>query len=121
MGNLTILEAAQHMRNRVNLTDVCQKLVAKSFALGGAPDKPGDVDKFQLCRDHICRFGQLCKRIKTRVGHRNTPCIWLDGTERIVRGIGGGGLRQRVEQGRFANIWQTDNTAVKSHLDYPLS
>ena len=99
MGNLAILETAKDMRNRVDLADIGQKLIAKPFALGGAADKPGDIDKFQLCRDHICRFGQRGKRIKACVRHRNTAGVRLDGAERIIRGIGGGGFRQGVEQG----------------------
>ena len=45
MGDVVILEAAQHMRHRIDLADIGEELVAQPFALGGAAHQPGNVDE----------------------------------------------------------------------------
>jgi hypothetical protein len=76
MGDLAVIEAAQHMRDCVCFADIGEKLVAKPFALGGTADKPGNIDKFKLGGDDRCRSGQTGQRVKTRVrGQPRGRCL----------------------------------------------
>ena len=48
MGDVRVLEAAQHVQDRVDLADGAQELVAQPLALGGAADEAGDVLDLEL-------------------------------------------------------------------------
>ena len=50
-----------------------------------------------------------------RIRHRHLTHIRLDGTERVIRRLRRRGLRQRVEERRFADIRQADDAAAKAH------
>ena len=77
MHNILIVEATNHMSDRVSLPDIGQKLIPKSFPLRGSRHKTGDVDKFHRRRYLIDRKGApetfdldgfvaLLNRLKTR-------------------------------------------------------
>ena len=60
------------------------------------------------------------QRLQARIGHRHAADIGLDRAERII-----GRLRRRrrgqgVEQGRFADIGQTDDAAIETHQVPPV-
>ena len=57
-------------------------------------------------------LGQL---VEPRVGHADVADVGLDGAERIVGGLGRRGLRQRVEEGRLADVGQADDAAFEAH------
>jgi hypothetical protein len=98
MGDVAILEAAQHVDDGVHLTDIGEKLVAQPLALRGAADQAGDVDEFQTGGDDFHGFADRRQRLHPLIGHRDAADIGLDGAERIIRGLGGDGGRQRVEE-----------------------
>ena len=50
MGDVRILEAAQHMRDRIDLADMAEELVAEPLALRRAAHQARDVDEFELRR-----------------------------------------------------------------------
>ncbi len=45
MGDVVVLEAAQHMRDGVDLADIGEELVAQPFALRRAAHQAGDITK----------------------------------------------------------------------------
>ncbi len=45
-----ILKAAYYMYDCVYFTDICKELVSKTFALGGALYKSGNINKLDDCR-----------------------------------------------------------------------
>ena len=45
MGDVGIFKTAHHMRDRVDLADVGEKLVAEAFTLGGAAHQTRNVHK----------------------------------------------------------------------------
>ena len=51
MGDVAVLEAAQHVDDRVDLADVAEELVAEAFAVRGAAHQAGNVDEFELGLD----------------------------------------------------------------------
>jgi hypothetical protein len=72
----------------------------------------------------VSRVGTICADlasfaaifVEPRIGHRDLADVRLDGAERIVRRLRGRGLRQRVEEGRLADIGQADDAAFEAHV-----
>jgi len=48
VGDISALEAAQDVNDRINFTDVGEELVAEAFALGCSADESGNVYEFDL-------------------------------------------------------------------------
>ena len=116
MGDVAILEAAHDMRDRVDLADVGEELVAEALALRGAAHQAGDVDEGQPRRNDLRRFRDAGERVEPRIGNGDLADIRLDGAERIVGRLRRRRFRQRIEQRRLADIGQPDDTAFESHL-----
>ncbi len=55
--DVVVLEAAHHVRDRIDLADVRQELVAEPLALRGAGDEAGDVDELHRGRQDLLRVG----------------------------------------------------------------
>ena len=47
--------------------------------------------------------------------------IRFNGAKGVVLRLRRGGLRQRIEEGGFAYVWQSNNSTLKAHLRRPLS
>ena len=103
------------MGDGVAFTDVGQELVAQALALGGPAHQAGDVDKGQAGRDDFLRPGDFRQHLKARIGHRDVADVGLDGAEGIIGRLRRRRLRQSVEQGRFADVGQTDDAAFETH------
>ena len=58
MDDVLVLEAAHHVGDGIGLTDIGQELVAQPFALGGAGDQSGDIDKLHGGGDFALRLEQ---------------------------------------------------------------
>jgi hypothetical protein len=69
MGDVVILEAAQHMGDGVAFADVGQELVAEPLALGRALDQTRDVDKGHPRGDDLLGLRHLDELPAARVGH----------------------------------------------------
>src|SRR5665213_1660991 len=52
VDDVVVLETANHVRDRVGLADVGQKLIAETLALRGAAHEARDVDEVDRRRDH---------------------------------------------------------------------
>ena len=115
MGDVVVRKAAQDMGDRIDFPNMREKLVAEPFAARGTANQSGDVDEFELGRDDFSRLCEPGANREPLVRHRDPPDIGLDRAEWIIRRIGRGGRGERVEQGRFADIRQSDNAAGKSH------
>ena len=115
MRHVRIVEAAHHMRDRVDLADVAEELVAEPLAFRSALYEARDVHEGEPGRDDLGRLAELRQHVEPRVGHRDLADIRLDGAERIVRRLRGRGLGQRIEERRLADIRQPDDAALEAH------
>ena len=115
MGDVVIVKAARDMDERVHLADVAEKLIAQPFAFGGTAHEAGNVDEVDRGGDLFCGLFDLRQPQKARIGDGNLADIGLDGAEGVVFGLRVCGERQRVEEGRFADIGQPDDSTRKSH------
>src|SRR5205814_7536909 len=105
-----IFKAADHLNDRVNLADVREEFVSKTFALGCAFDQAGDVHKFYGRGDNDGSFGDFGERLEPRVRHRDNADVRINGAEGIIGGFGLTGAGDRVEKGGFADVGETDDS-----------
>ena len=109
--HIVIVEAAQHVENSICLTDVGQELIAQSFALAGALHQSGNINNLHRGGHHAPRVDYLGQLVKAFVRHSDYAHIRLYCAEREICCLCLG-IAQTVEKGRFAHIWQADNTAL---------
>ncbi len=76
MDDVAVLEAAQHIEDRVRLADMGEELVAEPFALAGPAHEAGDVDEFELRRDDDRAAGDLRQPAQPRIRHRDAGRHW---------------------------------------------
>ena len=76
----------------------------------------------------VRRVGMICAEpamlgqlVEPLVRHRHVAHVGLDGAERVVRGLRRRGLRQRVEEGRLADVRQADDAHLEAHAFQLLS
>ncbi len=116
MGDVVIFKTAQHVNDGVGFTNVGKELVAKALALRRTTHQTGNINKFQLGRNDVCRICDCRNLVKALVRNADTTGIGLNRAEREVCCLGCCRLGQGVKKGRFTNVGQTDNTAFESHL-----
>jgi hypothetical protein len=84
MGDVAVVEAAQHVNDGVALADVAQELVAESFTFAGALHQSGNVDDVAHGRYDTPRVNQLGELRQSFVGYGHLPHLGVDCTEREV-------------------------------------
>ena len=111
MRDVVVLEAAQHVDDRVRLADVGQKLVAQPLAFGRALDQTGYIDDLDRRGDDFLRVVYFREVHDPLVGHRDDPDVGFYRTERKIRRLRLG-VRQTVEQRRLAYVGQAYDSAL---------
>ena len=115
VGDVVVFKAADHMGDRVTFADVCEELVAEAFALRCALNEARDINEGHTRRDDVLGTRNRGQFIKARVGNTDVAHVGFNRAERKVRGLCGCCFRQRVEQCRFAYVWQTHDTHFETH------
>ncbi|MCY1234354.1 hypothetical protein D9M72_469350 [compost metagenome] len=115
VGDVVILEAAQHMHDGIHFADIGEELVAEAFALRCAAHQAGDVDERDARRDDFLRLGDVGQLAHARIGNRDFAGVRLDRAERIVGSLSRRRLGECVEEGGLADVRQPDNTAFEAH------
>ena len=111
MHDVVVLEAADDLKDRVDLADVREELVAEALPGACAGDEAGDVDEPHRGGDHLLGLDQRLDAGEARIGHRHDAHIGLDGAEGVVLRLDASG-GQGVEEGALADIGQADDAAV---------
>ena len=114
MDDVAILEEPHHVRDRVDVADVAEKLIAEPLSLARAFHKSGDVDELQRGGDDSSGLLQFGEHPEPLIRNRHDSGVRLDRAERKV-GRFGAALAQRVEQSGFADIRQSDESTGKTH------
>ena len=120
MGDVIIFKTAQHMGNRVAFADIGQELIAKAFTLAGTFYQTRDIHKGHPRRNDLFGTGNRRQLVQPRIRHGHVADIGFYRAKREVCSLCGRSFRQRVEQGRFAHVWQTHNTHFETHGGSPL-
>jgi hypothetical protein len=110
VDDVVVLEATDHLHDRVHLSDVREELVAETLALARARDESGDVDETQRGGNDLLGRDQRLDAGKARIRNWNHADVRLDGAEGVVLGLDAR-RRQGVEQGALADIGQADDAA----------
>ena len=111
MGYVAVVEAAQYVYDGICITYVAQKLVAQTFTLRGALYKARNVDNLNSGWNDTFGFVDLGQTHKTLIGYGDDTYVGFDRTEREIGRLRLS-VRQAVEKSRFADIGQTDYTAL---------
>ncbi len=98
MGDVVIVEAAEHVDYSVRFTDVGQKLVAKPLAFAGSFHQSGYVDNLHGGGYHALWLAHLDEFSQTVVGDGYDSDVRLYGAEREIGRLRLG-VRQTVEEG----------------------
>ena len=112
--DIRIGECPDDHRQRVELANVREKLVAHSLAATGARHQPRDIDEFHHGRRDFLRFVHLGQHVEPLVRDLHHRGVRLDGAE----GIGGHprtGAGQRIEQRGFSDVGKADDTDAQCH------
>src|SRR5438270_8772203 len=111
--HIRIGKAAHHLHDRVDFADVTEKLIAESFAGTGAFDQTGDVYELDRGRHNFFRARHLTKLFQTCIGHGHDADVRIDGAEGIILRRRFVCARDGVEQRRFPDIRQSNNSGAK--------
>ena len=114
VDDVVVFETAHDVADSFGFADVGQKLVAQTFTFRRAFYQARDIDEFHRGRQNALRFDDFSQFVQTRIGHRHDTGVRLNGTEREV-GRFNTCFGERIEQGGFADVGQTDDTAFESH------
>src|SRR6266516_2850067 len=115
MSNVGIDEAAHHMRDGVDLANMGEKLVAETFAFGGAAHEARDIDEGEPRGLDLGGLRELCQHVEAWIGHHHLAHVRLDRAERIIRRLRRRGRRQRVEDRRLADVGEAEDAALEAH------
>lgn len=111
-----IFKAAHDMQHRVDAFDRAEERVAFSKPLRRAFDQSGDVDQFDLRRDHALGVHDLLQHPQALVGHADHAGVRIDRAERIVGRLRRLRHRQRIENGALTDIRQAHDPTIKTHV-----
>ena len=114
VDDVVVFEAAHHVTDSFGFADVGQKLVAQAFTFRRAFNEACDINEFHRGRQNTLWFDDFSQFVQTRIGHRHDTGVRLNGTEGEV-GRFNTRFSERIEQGGFADVGQTDDTAFESH------
>ena len=92
MVNIRIFECAHDLKDRVDLTDVREELIPKSFPLACSFHKSRDVDEFDSSWDGFRTINSFSELFEALIIYIHDPCIRFDGTKRKIGRFGGIGF-----------------------------
>jgi len=115
--HVRVVEAANHVDDRVHLPNVGEELVPQPFSLARSLHQSGDIQELDRRGDRLLRLHDVGEGIQARIGDGDDPGVRFNGCERIVRHQGTR-TGQGVEEGGFANVRQADDSEAKHDCEY---
>ena len=109
MGDVAVLEAADHVDDGVGGADVGQELVAQALTLAGALHEAGDVDELEDGGGGLLGGVEVAQPLQPLIGHGHHAHVGVDGAEGVVVG-GNTGVGDGIEQSGLAHVGQSDDT-----------
>ena len=88
VDNIFVVEASNHVKDRIDFADIGQEFVSQPFAFRCTLDEARDVYNFADRGNHRIGVDELMDDLQARVWNRNDTNIWIDGAERIVGRLG---------------------------------
>ena len=109
MLDIRIIKTSYDMDDRIRLTDIRKKLVAKTFSLGSTLDKTSNIRELKRRVDNLLRMEELDDLIHSLIRNLHDADIRIDRRKRIVLSQNLA-VRDGVEQRGLAYIRQSDNS-----------
>ena len=113
VNDVVVLEAAHHLHDGIDFTDVGEEFVAEAFAFGGSFNETGDVDELDGGRDQFFGARKLGKNGEAFIGHGHDTHIGIDGAEGVVCGFRFAGAGKGVEEGGLSHVGHSDDSGLK--------
>ena len=88
VDDVRVVKAADHLQDGIDLSDVCQELVAQALAFAGSLHDTGNVDQFEGRRNYFLRRNQRSDPVQPPIGDAHHALVGLDRTERVVGALG---------------------------------
>src|SRR5947208_16645225 len=86
MMNVTILEAANHLHDRIDFANVTKKLIAETFARTRPFNEPSDINELNRGRYNFLRMRHLRKSRQTRIWHSDDGHVRNNRAKGIILG-----------------------------------
>ncbi len=98
------------MKYCIDISNMGKKLITKSFSFTCSFDESCNVYKFHICWHNFCSIYRRAKFLKTIIIYIYDSCIWFYSTKRKVCSFCGIGFCKSIKEGRFTDIWKTDDS-----------
>ena len=105
MNHVLVLEAAHHVDDGVDFTDVGEELVPQALALGSAFYQAGDVHEFNAGVDDLLGIIHIVQDLQPFIRHLHHPDVGVNGAEGIILRLGTC-LGDCIEKGALADVRQ---------------
>ena len=113
MVDVSILETADHLHDRVYFANMTEELVAEPFARTRALHKPRYVHEFDRGRYYFLRMRKLREDFEAGIRHTDDAEIRIDRAERVIGGLRFSSARDGIKQRRLSDVWQTDDSGAQ--------
>ncbi len=105
-----VIEGSDDLKDSIDTTDMGEEFISESFTLTCSLDEPCDIDEFDSRWDDLRPIHDYTNLFESFIVHIHDANIWFYRTEWEVRSLGGIGFGERIEEGRFTNIGETDDS-----------
>ena len=116
MVNIRVIESTNDLEDGIDTANMGEEFISESFPLTGSFDEPSNIDEFDGCRDDLRAIHHSTDLLEAFIIHIHDPDIGFDRTEGKVCCFGGIRLRKGIEEGRFTDIRETDDSDL--HILY---
>src|SRR5437763_7416496 len=113
MMNVAILEAANHLHNRIDFANVTEELIAEAFARTRPFNESSDINELNRGRHNFWRMRDLSKSRQTRIWNGDDADVRINRAKGIILGWRFVRARNSVKERRLADVRQSDDTSAQ--------
>lgn len=108
MDDFGIIEAANHLEDGIDGTNVGQEGVAQTGTSGSATGQTSNIVDSQVCGNPRFGLELLAQPVIPLVGDDDAGLFWFDGSVGEVGGVAKVTLGDSLEQSRFSDVCKAD-------------
>ena len=114
MNHVRVLKTPDEMKQGIDFSNLCQKLVAQSFTPAGPLYEPCDITNLKGARGDFLRSKDFPQLRQTGIVNSGHPYIGLNCRERIV-GHNTSRTNQSIKDGGLPHVREPNHSATESH------
>lgn len=115
VDNLSIIEAANHLEDGIDSADVRQEGVTQSSTSRGTTGQTGNIVDGQVGRNLGLGLVMLAEPVEPLIGDDNAGLLGVNGGIGEVGRVTQGGLSDRLEECRLADVGKTNLKTLLGH------